>query len=71
MIKPKLVFTDEARNKLYVRYINARNVWQWSAKNAQGKFVDSGGVRTLMQRALRKKGQEYIASKLPKAPGMR
>jgi len=64
------VYTDKAGNKLYVKFIVSRDTWQWSAKNKEGKVVTADGVRTLMKRALKEKGHDDLAKKLPKAPGM-
>jgi hypothetical protein len=61
-MKAKLIYTDKAGNKLYVRFITTRNAWQWSAKNAEGKVVTSAGVRLLMQRALRERATEWKAA---------
>jgi hypothetical protein len=33
------IYEDEAGNKLYKRFIKTRNVWQYSAKNREGRLV--------------------------------
>jgi hypothetical protein len=58
-MKEELVYTDTGGNKLYVRYIKTRDVWQWTAKNKKGQIVTSAGVRTLMQRALRERSDQW------------
>jgi hypothetical protein len=52
-MKPKLMYTDKAGNRLYVRYIKTRGAYQWSGKNAEGQIINKSAIRTLMQRALR------------------
>jgi len=59
MMKAKLVYTDKAGNKLYVRYIKTRDAWQWSGKNKEGKVIMAAHVRVLMQRALREKAAQW------------
>lgn len=49
--KKKMIFKDQYGNKLYRVYVKSRHVYQWSAKNAQGKTVNGQGVRILMRRA--------------------
>lgn len=78
----KLVYTDKAGNKLYVRYIKSRDAYQWTGKNAEGQVVEKNAVRKLMQRALRDRAAAWarqgdhetaerlrkLVKKLPKTP---
>lgn len=80
-VNAKLVYTDKAGNKLYVRYIKTRNSWQWTAKNREGRIVKSSDVREIMIRALRERKAQWkklghhemvsrlekLVEKLPKA----
>ena len=50
-MKAKLMYQDEAGNKLYKRFIKARNTWQWSAKNREGKLVKYSEYKKLRKKS--------------------
>lgn len=45
------IFEDEAGNKLYKRFIKARNIYQYSAKNREGKLVTYSEYKKLAKKA--------------------
>jgi hypothetical protein len=45
------IYEDKAGNKLYKRFIKTRNVWQYSAKNREGKLVKYSEYKKLAKRA--------------------
>ena len=53
MVKPTRVYTDEAGNVLYKKYIKTRRTWQIYAKNMQGRNVTGQGVTTMVRKARR------------------
>jgi hypothetical protein len=50
-IKPKVVYKDEAGNKLYKKYIPSRDTYQFYAKNRSGKLVNTRGFNVLAKKA--------------------
>lgn len=51
---PKKIFTDDAGNTLWVKYIKTRNKTQLFAKNKNNKLVDDSGFKVLYNRFIKK-----------------
>ena len=51
MAKAKMIYKDKAGNKLYKRYIKTKKIWQFYAKNRQGRLIKPSGFNTLARKA--------------------
>lgn len=51
MGKARKIYQDKAGNKIYKRYIKTRKIWQYSAKNRQGRIVDTSSFNSLAKKA--------------------
>lgn len=47
----KLVYEDEAGNKLFKRYMKDSKLWRFYAKNRSGKLISPKGFNILAKRA--------------------
>ena len=50
-MKEITVYKDRAGNRLCKKYIKTRKVWQYYAKNREGKLLKPSGFNTLARKA--------------------
>jgi len=46
-----LIYTDEAGNRMYKKYIKTRGVWQYYGRNAAGGILSPSAYNTLARKA--------------------